>query len=109
MTLQIEAAGITHRGTVRENNEDCIAIGYWTSQETMEAARDHDVRTRFDPVSLNPYLSWTDPDSVDHVVWYLDGATAYNQLRVGKDLGVAGAGRQLRCEFERVTEVAAGR
>ena len=39
MTLHIEAAGITHRGTVRENNEDCIAIGYWLSQETMEAAR----------------------------------------------------------------------
>ena len=39
MTLHIEAAGITHRGTVRENNEDCIAIGYWTSQETMEKAR----------------------------------------------------------------------
>ena len=39
MTLKILAAGITHRGTVRENNEDCIAIGYWTSQETMEAAR----------------------------------------------------------------------
>jgi len=39
MTLHIEAAGITHRGTVRENNEDCLAIGYWTSQETMEAAR----------------------------------------------------------------------
>ena len=39
MTLHIEAAGITHRGTVRENNEDCIAIGYWVSQETMESAR----------------------------------------------------------------------
>jgi serine/threonine protein phosphatase PrpC len=39
MTLQIEAAGITHRGTVRENNEDCIAIGYWVSQETMQSAR----------------------------------------------------------------------
>jgi serine/threonine protein phosphatase PrpC len=39
MSLQIEAAGITHRGTVRENNEDCIAIGYWTSQENMESAR----------------------------------------------------------------------
>ena len=39
MTLMIEAAGITHKGTVRENNEDCIAIGYWFSQETMDAAR----------------------------------------------------------------------
>lgn len=39
MTLHIEAAGITHKGTVRDNNEDCIAIGYWTSQETMTSAR----------------------------------------------------------------------
>jgi len=39
MTLHIEAAGITHRGAVRESNEDCIAIGYWTSQESMESAR----------------------------------------------------------------------
>ena len=42
MTLHIEAAGITHKGTVRENNEDCIAIGYWVSQETMESARTFD-------------------------------------------------------------------
>lgn len=39
MTLQLEVAGITHRGTVRENNEDCIAIGFWVSQETMSGAR----------------------------------------------------------------------
>ena len=42
MTLHIEAAGITHKGTVRENNEDCIAIGYWVSQETMDSARTFD-------------------------------------------------------------------
>lgn len=39
MALRLEAAGITHRGTVRDNNEDCIAIGFWVSQETMTAAR----------------------------------------------------------------------
>ena len=39
MSLRLEAAGITHRGTVRDNNEDCIAIGFWLSQETMESAR----------------------------------------------------------------------
>ena len=42
MTLRIDAAGITHRGTVRDNNEDCIAIGFWVSQETMTAARRFD-------------------------------------------------------------------
>ena len=40
MTLRLEAAGITHRGTVRDNNEDCIAIGFWVSQEVMDSARD---------------------------------------------------------------------
>jgi serine/threonine protein phosphatase PrpC len=49
VTLSIEAAGITHRGTVREGNEDCIAVGFWSSQETMEAARrfDHDLAEPF--------------------------------------------------------------
>jgi PPM family protein phosphatase len=40
--MRLEVAGITHRGTVRENNEDCIAIGFWVSQETMESARTFD-------------------------------------------------------------------
>ena len=37
--MKIEAAGITHKGTVRDNNEDCIAIGFWVSQETLDAAK----------------------------------------------------------------------
>jgi cellulose synthase/poly-beta-1,6-N-acetylglucosamine synthase-like glycosyltransferase/peptidoglycan/xylan/chitin deacetylase (PgdA/CDA1 family) len=45
---------------------------------------------QFDSVSLNPYLTWTDPDSTDHVVWFLDAATAYNQRRAGAALRVAG-------------------
>ena len=39
MTLRIEGAAITHRGTEKETNEDCLAVGFWVSQETMEAAR----------------------------------------------------------------------
>jgi PPM family protein phosphatase len=39
MALRIEGAGITHRGTVKENNEDCLAVGFWVSQDTMEQAR----------------------------------------------------------------------
>jgi cellulose synthase/poly-beta-1,6-N-acetylglucosamine synthase-like glycosyltransferase/peptidoglycan/xylan/chitin deacetylase (PgdA/CDA1 family)/spore germination protein YaaH len=61
-----------------------------TFQETMQEARDHHAATHFDSQSLNPYLTWTDPDSTDHVLWYLDAVTAYNQIRVGRDMGVAG-------------------
>jgi len=39
MTFRIEGAAITHRGTVKDNNEDCLAIGFWSSQETMASAR----------------------------------------------------------------------
>lgn len=42
MTLRLQVAGITHRGTMRENNEDCIAVGFWVTQETMESARAFD-------------------------------------------------------------------
>ncbi|MEA3193170.1 MAG: family protein phosphatase [Betaproteobacteria bacterium] len=49
MTLRLEAAGITHRGTVRDGNEDCIAIGFWVSQEVLESAR------RFDHALDQPF------------------------------------------------------
>ncbi|HEY2026711.1 MAG TPA: glycosyltransferase, partial [Gemmatimonadaceae bacterium] len=63
----------------------------YTFQEVMRAARGPtQPRPRFDPVSLNPYMQWTSADSTDHVLWYLDGVTAYNEMRVGRALGVAG-------------------
>jgi spore germination protein YaaH len=58
-----------------------------TFQEAMRAARNNDAHMVFDPASLNPYLRWTDADSTDHVIWYLDGVTAYNQLRAGAQSG----------------------
>ena len=60
-------------------------------QETMAAARGPlQPRPRFDPVSMNPYMQWTTADSTDHVLWYLDAVTAYNEMLVGHSLGVAG-------------------
>ena len=61
-----------------------------TFQEVMRAARRHSLLPQFDKVSGNPYLTWTDPDSTDHAVWYLDGVTAYNEIVTGRRLGVAG-------------------
>ena len=58
-----------------------------TFQDVMAAAREHQSRVVFDPVALNPYITWTDPDSTDHVAWYLDAATAYNQALVGDAAG----------------------
>ncbi|MDQ2665669.1 MAG: glycosyltransferase [Gemmatimonadota bacterium] len=76
------------------NDAEAVALHRAESfsfQETMAAARGPaQPRPRFDPTTMNPYMQWTTPDSTDHVVWYLDAATAYNEMLVGRALGVAG-------------------
>ena len=62
-----------------------------TFQDVIHLARASDAMVHFDSVSLNPYLTWTDADSVDHAVWFLDGVTAWNQSRAAVSLGAAGA------------------
>ncbi|MES2124778.1 MAG: glycosyltransferase [Gemmatimonadota bacterium] len=59
-----------------------------TTQDVWRFAREHGVLPRFDTVSRNPYLAWTDPDSTDHVVWYLDAVTGLDQIRAARRLGI---------------------
>jgi cellulose synthase/poly-beta-1,6-N-acetylglucosamine synthase-like glycosyltransferase/peptidoglycan/xylan/chitin deacetylase (PgdA/CDA1 family)/spore germination protein YaaH len=61
-----------------------------TFQDVMKAARKRPDAMHTDARSLNPYLAWTDADSIDHLTWYLDGVTAYNQIRAGSRLGALG-------------------
>ncbi len=61
-------------------------------QDVIEFARNNAATMQWDARSLNPYITWTDPDSTDHVVWYLDGASAFNQARAAMRMGVAGLG-----------------
>jgi serine/threonine protein phosphatase PrpC len=74
MNLLVHAAGITHRGTVRDNNEDCIAIGFWVSQDTMESAR------RFEHALDEPFASIV----ADGMGGHNDGERA--SLLVGRSL-----------------------
>ena len=62
-----------------------------TYQDVVTAMRDSDATLQMDSASLNPYLTYTSPDSTDHVVWFLDGVTAYNQYRVARSIGAAGS------------------
>jgi len=64
----------------------------FTFQEVMAQGREHATTAKmgFDRNSLNPYMMWTDPDSTDHLVWYLDAVTAYNQARAARQFGAAG-------------------
>ncbi len=74
------------------NDGDSLSNGQTlTFQEMMSAMRNAPIKSfHFDPITLNPYARWTDSDSTDHVAWYLDAVTAYDQIVAGQALGVAG-------------------
>ncbi|MBI2796835.1 MAG: glycosyltransferase [Gemmatimonadetes bacterium] len=61
-----------------------------TFQDVMKKAGPRTGSVRVDPQSLTPFLAWTDADSSDHLTWYLDATTAWNQIRAGARLGAAG-------------------
>jgi len=63
-----------------------------TFQDVMQLARDHALSLRMDRGSMNPYAEWVDPDSIAYAVWYLDGPTAYNEMRRALPTGVGGLG-----------------
>ena len=73
------------------NDSDPASSGAeMTFQDVMAAARSRSLRLQFDSTALNPFISWTEPDSTDHVIWFLDGVTAFNEIRAARSLGAAG-------------------
>ena len=61
-----------------------------TFQDVMRDVRDSGAVMHMDRTSLNSVATFQSPDSTDHEIWFLDGVTAYNELRVAQSLGVAG-------------------
>jgi cellulose synthase/poly-beta-1,6-N-acetylglucosamine synthase-like glycosyltransferase/peptidoglycan/xylan/chitin deacetylase (PgdA/CDA1 family)/spore germination protein YaaH len=64
-----------------------------TFQESLLAAKeslDNLSDIKYDSTSKNPYFSYTEDDGKNHTVWFLDAATAYNQIQSAKPYGVAG-------------------
>ena len=60
-----------------------------SSQEAWQAASDSSSTVTLDDASLNPHFTYDDMDArVRHDVWFLDGVTALNQMRVARALGL---------------------
>lgn len=62
-------------------------------QEALLAAKeslDSPTQIKFDPVSRNPYFTFTEDDGREHSVWFLDASTAYDQLRSASEQKVGG-------------------
>jgi peptidoglycan-N-acetylglucosamine deacetylase len=58
-------------------------------EEVMQYASVEGVKVNWDKDSQNPYLTYK-KDNIDHEVWFLDGATFYNQVKATYDIGAAG-------------------
>jgi cellulose synthase/poly-beta-1,6-N-acetylglucosamine synthase-like glycosyltransferase/peptidoglycan/xylan/chitin deacetylase (PgdA/CDA1 family)/spore germination protein YaaH len=59
-----------------------------TVQEAWLHARESSSEITFDPDSLSPHFAYEEDSGVRHHVWYLDGATALNQMRAARNLDV---------------------
>jgi cellulose synthase/poly-beta-1,6-N-acetylglucosamine synthase-like glycosyltransferase/peptidoglycan/xylan/chitin deacetylase (PgdA/CDA1 family)/spore germination protein YaaH len=57
--------------------------------EALQRASDSDADMDLDDDSLNPHFEYIDEDlNQRHVVWFLDGVTVLNELRVARALGL---------------------
>jgi len=60
-----------------------------STQEAWQAASDSGASIELDDTSLNPHFAYDDMDAkVRHEVWFLDGVTVLNQIRVARALGL---------------------
>ncbi len=57
-----------------------------TAKESLDSPAD----IKFDPVSKNPYFTYTEDDGKKHSVWFLDASTAFNQIQNARPYKVAG-------------------
>jgi cellulose synthase/poly-beta-1,6-N-acetylglucosamine synthase-like glycosyltransferase/peptidoglycan/xylan/chitin deacetylase (PgdA/CDA1 family)/spore germination protein YaaH len=58
-------------------------------QEAWLEARDSESDVDFDSDMLNPHFTYLDEANNRHDVWYLDAATALNQMRSARQLGIS--------------------
>ena len=56
-----------------------------TFEEAVLSARDSEADIDFDPESSNPHFSFIEDDGKRHDVWFLDGATAFNEIHAADD------------------------
>lgn len=59
-------------------------------QEAVISAKDSEAQIEFDPATRNPHYEYDEEDESHHIVWFLDGVTAFNQMRAASGYHPAG-------------------
>ncbi len=61
-----------------------------TFQKGLIDARDSEAQIVYDTTSGNPHYEYDEEDESHHIVWFLDGVTAFNQMRAASGYHPAG-------------------
>ncbi|WP_409303456.1 glycosyltransferase [Peribacillus sp. SCS-155] len=64
-----------------------------TISKIMETAAASNLKTQWDVASRNPYLRYKEGND-EHILWFLDAATSYNQLKIAMEQGIKGVAVQ---------------
>ncbi|HEU5453636.1 MAG TPA: glycosyltransferase [Terriglobales bacterium] len=59
-----------------------------SAQDAWLDAHDSDTTVDYDSDSLNPHVAFEEDNGVKHEVWFLDAATALNEMRAANRLGI---------------------
>ena len=59
-------------------------------QEALIHALESEAKIEFDPITRNPHYDFYESDGSHHIVWFLDGVTAFNQMRAASGYQLAG-------------------
>jgi cellulose synthase/poly-beta-1,6-N-acetylglucosamine synthase-like glycosyltransferase/peptidoglycan/xylan/chitin deacetylase (PgdA/CDA1 family)/spore germination protein YaaH len=59
-------------------------------QEAVISAKDSEAEIKFDDATRNPYFEYDEEDNAHHWVWFLDGVSAFNQIRAASGYRPAG-------------------
>lgn len=66
---------------------------YLTYSEIMEKVSESDLKVQWDQDSRTPYVRYTE-DYQEHIIWFLDAVTSYNQLKLAMEHGIKGVAIQ---------------
>src|SRR5437764_5383594 len=75
------AKTIVALGNYGYNWTECSDAKEVSFQQALIDARDSEAQIEFDPATRNPHYAYDEEDQTHHLVWFLDGVTAFNQMR----------------------------
>ena len=81
----VALAGYGYDWTLKDGGKSAGMADTMTFYDATQAARDAGASVKLDDDALNPTFGYSDDAGRDHVVWFTDAATVFNQIKDADD------------------------